>query len=292
MVNRRAKLVFRANECSRIVTILGGHSPTVIRQSALQRGRKALSLGAAYVAERDLRRILRSSGLVLVNSAWLAERYRKVAPDLVILPTSVRRAKYSFLASDRLSGATPNVLISGRISADKGVFEALDAFSGIRSEIQGAQLHVVGSGEAVDRLRDAAGRMGLQDAVTFHGWIPAGERLFSIYKNMDVLLCLSPAESLPRTVWEALAHSVLVVCTAVGGLPTTFRHEQEVLFVPPHAPRPAQEAVMRLVHDRDLRMRLIQSGYDRAKQSDLEQVVQDLVDRIAGRWPELLSPDE
>jgi glycosyltransferase involved in cell wall biosynthesis len=182
----------------------------------------------------------------------------------------------------------PRFLIAGRISPSKGVFEAADAFARMKAGIvPGAELHVVGSGEALEDLTAHVRRLGVERATTFHGWIPAGEGLFSLYREMDVLLHLSVAESLPRLIWDALANSVLVICTPVGGIPDVFRNGREVVFVEPGEPRGVDDAVSMLLADRGLRSRLIERGYELAREATVERIVDDLVERAAVRWPEL-----
>jgi glycosyltransferase involved in cell wall biosynthesis len=287
MVNRRAQLVFRALERPRIITILGGHTPSVIKQDKMRRRTKLVATLAASLAERQLEEILRASGLVVVNSEWLASIYRRVVPDLAVRPTSIRRARFCYVAPDRLTGANLNFLVSGRITPSKGVIDAVEAFARIRQAFPSARLHVVGAGDGVAAMRTRSDELGLSGDITFHGWLAGGPTLFDLYRRMDVLLMLSSAESLPRTIWEALAHSVLVISTPVGGIPLTFKHGEEMLFVRPDRPDDVLGAVRRLIEEADLRQSLMRRGYSRASESALDTIVADLLDMTVEKWPEL-----
>src|SRR6476661_9076569 len=63
--------------------------------------------------------------------------------------------------------ATPEFLVLGRLKRYKRVERVLDAFAGV----QGAHLHIAGDGDHAEALREAVGRRGLGDRVTFHGHV-------------------------------------------------------------------------------------------------------------------------
>jgi glycosyltransferase involved in cell wall biosynthesis len=286
LVNRRAWMVVEASRCDRLVSTLGGHTPSVIRRSGLRGSALVRSLSAAYLAEIFLVRILRRSRLALVNSEYLLAHYRRLVPHVELVRSSTRRRKYSFRAEDRFDRPVIDVLIVGRIAFSKGVRDVLDAFTSLSRDLN-VRLNVVGEGDAVEWLKSELETSGLGDKAVFHGWVPVGPALFDVYRAMDVLLMLSPAESFPRTVWEALAHSVLVVSTPVGGLPDALEHGREVLFVPVSDGEATANAVRTLVRDADLRRTMIERGYERAREAELESVVEKIVRRIGEAWPDL-----
>jgi glycosyltransferase involved in cell wall biosynthesis len=287
MPNRRMAAVASGSRCPRLVLIDGsnvldesGH----LRLPVLARLRRGI---AVFVSERSARRIIRSAGLVFVNSALLEERHRPLSSHIHVLAWSLRHARFSFRPSDRLT-TTANLLFAGRVGAAKGVFDAFEVFAALkRDALPHAHLHIVGDGDATGALRQAVAAAGLEASVTFHGWVPMGEELFTLFASMDVLLHLSYAESFPRVIWDVLAHGVLVVCTPVGGIPRTLSDEREALFVPVNDVRAAVEAVTRLSVDAELRRSLLATGYDRARETDVERVGSSMLDLMHQRWPEL-----
>jgi glycosyltransferase involved in cell wall biosynthesis len=289
--NRRAFAVSRANAAPRTAAFIVGHSPTVIRRAPWKLLRKVVVLLAALWAERRHRAILAGSGVAIANSAELTRRYRRVAPPIRLIPVSARSERYSYRTEDRFDGHAVNLMITGRIVEEKGVFDALEAFARLRSStLRNARLHVVGTGAGLDELLRRAQLLGVSGDVVQHGWIPAGEALFAVYREMDVLLLPSYEEGFPYAIWEALAHSVLVVCTAVGGIPHWVGHEREALFVPMKDPAAIVDAVERLAGDPVLRKRLIATGYDRARQSSVESVSREITSAITQQWTDLAPP--
>jgi glycosyltransferase involved in cell wall biosynthesis len=272
----------------RIVAQVVGHAPSVLRELGGPLWRKAPRVVAAWNAERLQRRLVATSGLAVANSESNVKRYATSRPDVLLVRTSTRSEEFRHRATDRMDGAVVNLLLCGRVAAAKGIFEAIEAFAKLRAgALPHAHLHIVGDGEDRRALERRAGELGVMSHCTFHGWVSSGPALFDLYARMDVLLHPSYAESFPRTVWEAMAHSVLVVCTAVGGLGDAFDDGADVLFVPVRRPDLLVAALERLAAEPDLRERLLRRGYDRAQEASLESVSERLLDAIVTRWPEL-----
>jgi glycosyltransferase involved in cell wall biosynthesis len=88
--------------------------------------------------------------------------------------------------------------------------ECLDAVNGELT------FDVVGEGPLAAELRGLAGRLGLQERVTFHGFRPDAVALLA---DVDALVFTSDHEGTPMAALEALAIGVPVVARAAGGLP-------------------------------------------------------------------------
>jgi glycosyltransferase involved in cell wall biosynthesis len=285
--NRRADTLLAGNRCSNVVSVVLGYAPGVAR--IVPAGpRKLIQQVNTFRTEITQRSILRASALAVFNSRDAADHYREEVPEPLMLPWSMRRERFAHLAPDRLVDGSANILLCARLTATKGVFEALDVFERIRADVlPHAHLDVVGDGDARGAMERLLQERGLEGYATFHGWVPAGPELFARFRDMDVMLHLSYAEGFPQVIWEALAHSVLVVCTPVGGLPHDLADGGEVLYVPVGDVEQVVTAVERLSTDGDLRRGLIRRGYERARASSVEVIVDDLVQHIAETWPEL-----
>lgn len=285
--NRRVGAVIDPSTCPRLVVIDGSCVGDEAKTEKLPLRTKLLRQLVARVTERIGDRAIKRAGLVVVNSSMLAERHAPLNDNVAVHRWTRRRSGSTYLTSDRLTSATADFLIAGRLTPYKGVFEAVDVFARVRAELlPHATLHIAGEGSAVDDLRRRVTERGLDDAVTFHGWL-GGDDLFALYRRCDVLLHLSYAESFPRVVLEALAHSVPVVCTPVGGLRDALADGRDVLFVEPQTVRPAVDAVRRLVDDPVLRRQLIANGFDAAAESAVDEFVGRVGDAIERTWPEL-----
>jgi glycosyltransferase involved in cell wall biosynthesis len=285
--NRRAHLVYRASRCRRIVgfvvgtTVLGAHSRATLR-------RRAMSVFARSWTAFQQRQVLRRAGLLVANSEELLHRIRLHPKNVRTVTLSARRARHAFKAADRFRGSEVNLLLAGRITLEKGVLVAVEAFALLKEDLPHARLHVAGEGAALDAMLDRAHELGVGEELVLHGWLPAGDRLFDLYRDMDVLLMPSYGEEgFPQVLWEAMAHSVLVVCTPVRGAREAFQHEHDVLFVPMKDHVAIADAVRRLSNDPELRQRLLSAGFERSRSTSIDDTVNDMLDAITESWPEL-----
>ena len=290
LVNRRAGLVARAAPHPRWVAQIGGHTPSVLAREPLGVGKRRLKWMMAHLAELAYIRIGRR-GLFFVNAEVLLDHYHRWVPDVQLLRTSVRSERYVHRQSDRLVGPGSNIAIYGRITPNKGVHDAVQAFARFHAEVDNrAVLHVIGTGDGESDLRMHVAELGLHPDVEWHGWKTPGPELFSLLSHMDVLLTLSRAEALPNAVHEAMAHSVLVVATPVGALPHVFTDGRELLFVPEKDSDAAADALARLFRDQSLRTALLTNAYRAAGAFTVEAVAREMLARVHRRWPDL--PDE
>ena len=282
IANRRAGLVFDASMCDRTVALVVGRSHEHIARSSWTPARKAAGLLRSRWEDLVDSRIIDNAGFVLTNSDEL-KNFHGGHSKIAVLGMSTRHTRYEHRVDDRLE-ATMELGLSGRIAAEKGVFEALDAFVALRAQFPHARLHLIGDGPALSDLILRAEQLGVAEGVVQHGWVSVGPALFDLYASLDVLLLPSYAEGLPYSVWEALAHSVLVVSTPVGGMPSAFEDRRELMFVAPRSSSEIVRAIQTLIATPELRRRLILEGFERARSVTVESVAARIVDGLAATW--------
>jgi GT2 family glycosyltransferase/glycosyltransferase involved in cell wall biosynthesis len=76
-------------------------------------------------------------------------------------------------------------------------------------------LLLVGDGEERQQLEDYTDRLDIRENVVFYGW---EENIAMIYADIDILALTSLNEGTPVSVIEAMASSVPVITTGVGGI--------------------------------------------------------------------------
>lgn len=110
----------------------------------------------------------------------------------------------------------PLVGCVGRLAPIKDVSTFLTAAAEVRRARPEVRFAVVGDGEQRAELEALSRRLGLAQAVHFHGWqhdMPA------VYGDLDVVVNSSRNEGTPVALIEALAAGRPVVATRVGGTP-------------------------------------------------------------------------
>ena len=178
------------------------------------------------------RPVLRRARLVIAASSFLAEEARslgarevRVVPSGVAIPDAVGEPQNP-----------PHVLYVGRLSAEKGVLELVEACRGL-------PLVVVGDGPLRSRVPGAV------------GFVAPGE-LGPWYERAAVVAAPSRREGYGVAVREAMAWGRPVVAGAVGGLLDAVEDGVTGLRVPPGDIGALRAALERLLGDAELRARL------------------------------------
>jgi glycosyltransferase involved in cell wall biosynthesis len=186
--------------------------------------------------------VLRGARLVIAASSALADSARELGASRVeVIPSGVTLPEHVGEEAE-----PPEVLYAGRLSAEKGVLELVEAAAGLN-------LVVAGDGPLRSRVPQA------------RGFVPPAE-LQHLYARAAVVACPSRREGFGVACLEAMAHARPVVASAVGGLTDLVADGETGILVPPRDPRALREALERLLADRDLRRRLGAAGRERARE--------------------------
>lgn len=149
----------------------------------------------------------------------------------------------------------PLITVLGRITREKGQRLFLEAFRRVKARVPQARAAIVGEGVDEPGLHATARALELDDAVRFVGW---QRPVAPVYVDSDVIVVPSlDFEGIPNVMLEAMAAGCPVVATTVGGATEVAVNEEHALLVPPCEPDRMAEAIVRLLHDKPLRDRLV-----------------------------------
>ena len=229
---------------------------------------------------------LAQHSLTFVNSQSLYDQYHGTLPDLYLTRTTTLSTSDFYSRTDTCTGDVIRLLYTGRINHAKGLLELTQATLQLRQQGYPVVLDVVGWWEEGDTIMDEMQALAQEsddaDALVYHGFKTVGAELFAYYKRADIYLIGSKSdfEGFPRSVWEAMAHSVPVVATQVGSIPHYLTDGEHALLVEPRNVSALVDATRRLIATPVLRQTLIANGYALARQNTLEIRSQELMSRI------------
>lgn len=149
----------------------------------------------------------------LIPNAW--------ARGLPPLTRAEARARLGVGPADRLVGWV------GRLSREKAADVLLEALARVDQVAV-----VVGDGAEREALRQQAAALGVAGRVRWAGLVPEAGRYFPAF---DCYVLSSRTEGTPIALFEAMAASVPIVTTRVGGVPDVVG-AGEALLVPPDDP--------------------------------------------------------
>lgn len=174
---------------------------------------------------RRARLVIAPARALAAAAEQLGAREVRVIPNGVDIPESVGEPE-----------EPPHVLFAGRLSAEKGILEFLEATEGLPRVI-------VGDGPLRDRVPEAV------------GFVPH-DRLGAYYERAAIVACPSRREGYGVVAREAMAHGRPVVATGVGGLSDAIVDGETGLLVPAGDITALEAALGRLLADAELCARL------------------------------------
>jgi glycosyltransferase involved in cell wall biosynthesis len=159
------------------------------------------------------------------------------------------------------------IIAIGNIRAPKNYALLLESFSKVRLRVSDVRLDILGEpdrGTLFTDLQDQVRRLGLDDAVTFHGFVANPQVLLS---NAHLLVQASSKEGFSLAIVEAMLSGVPVVSTRSGGPEEIITHESNGLLVPVNDSDALADAIVRVLGEDLLAQRLSENGLQHARTS-------------------------
>ena len=151
----------------------------------------------------------------------------------------------------------PNVLFVGQLIRGKGVDLLLEALARLDCPYHAT---IAGDGNARPGLEEQARLLGLQDKVSFLGWVPAAQ-VSDVYASSRLLAV--PArwpEPFGMIGLEAMRHGRPIVAFAVGGIPDWLQDGENGILVAERDVEGYAAALKRLLTDRELATQMGRRG--------------------------------
>jgi glycosyltransferase involved in cell wall biosynthesis len=201
-----------------------------------------------------------------------------------IRTTTLRQADL-FIREDTCQAAPYRLLYTGRMEKTKGLLDLIRALALLVGRGTQVELDLVGGSEReahfIEELSELAGQLQVGERVHHQGYIPFGPELFEYYKKADIFVIPSYAEGFPRSIWEAMAHSLPVVATSVGSIPFYLKDGENATIIPPGEPEKLAQAINELLHSEIKRRAYIRNGLRLAQENVLETQTKLLVETIS-----------
>ena len=217
--------------------------------------------GAFFAGSRALSALLRlvlswPDAVVVLGRSELAA-YREFAPHarLVRIANAVALCAADLRAERYTAKRALNVAYLGRLAADKGILETIEAVRILRDRGIDARLTIAGAGAALGEIRQAIAAAGLGDRVRLVGALTGAAKQW-LWQKTDVFALPTSREGLPYALLEAMSCGAVPVISPVGAIPDVVQDEVHGLFVPSRDSRALADALERLATDRALLHRL------------------------------------
>lgn len=205
-----------------------------------------------------LRRLWRRAAAVVANGSGLRDLAMSAAPglDVPVVPNGVDAVRHA-PGSPRSGTGTPRLLLVGRLVHQKAIDVLLHALA--RMADCEFRCDIVGDGPDRSELEQLSRSLGLDARVHFRGWVGRDE-LPDVYQAADIFVLPSRIEGMPNVVLEAMAYALPVTATDVPGTRDLVQHDVTGLLVPVNDVAGLAAALLRLIREPALRIRMGDAG--------------------------------
>ncbi|MBC8216000.1 MAG: glycosyltransferase family 4 protein [Candidatus Marinimicrobia bacterium] len=170
----------------------------------------------------------------------------------------------------------PTLLLVGGNNQRKGLPNILIALKSLIKEIPGLTLQVVGKNQNLNRMKTLANKLGVADYVEFLGWV-SPENIHTYYRQASVFVMPSLMEGFGLVFLEAMAQGLPVIGGNVGGTPELIQNEENGILISPGDSAILQNAILKLLNDRNIRNKIIQNGYKTLEKFSVKNMVNDTI---------------
>ncbi len=193
-------------------------------------------------------------GLAAWLDAWLL-RPHLLAPCEHVLHgvrqnPAMQRLAGTVIRTGKVPGPRPSrgqspclrIVSASQLTPDKDHATALHALATLRRDGIAFHYDVLGTGPLAPTLPQLAQDLGLQECVTWHGFVADVPAQLA---QADILLLPSRSEGLPNALLEAMAAGLAAVARNVGGIAEIWPKSAPWLLLAPDAPAEAFAAALR-----------------------------------------------
>jgi glycosyltransferase involved in cell wall biosynthesis len=207
------------------------------------------------------KRVVEACDLVVVGSEFarrqLADSLGARVDHVAVAPYGVDarfapRPPRTDLRSRYGLGDEPVVLFFGGLKARKNLLLLLDVWAAVAREVPSARLIIAGGGPLLQPLRRRAVAAGLDDRITFTGYVPEGEKA-DHFNLAGIFVFPSALEGFGLAVAEAMSSGLPVVASDRGSIPELVVDGEGGFLCDPARPAAFVEALVRLLSDPALR---------------------------------------
>ena len=254
------------------------------KMPASKKGGLGLLLKLDYFVYDVLERLMCRNQLVFAQGHTSYKKHRTKADANIVASTAHHRSDLCE-TRPRFRGKRYRLLNVARMTGIKNQKLIISALVELNNQMPGKwSLDFVGEGPLLRELLDFADQNGVGHIVSFHGQVDRGKVLWEFYDAADAFVLSSRSEGTPKVILEAMARSLPVVASNVGGIPFLAPDMKRGLLFQDNSVKALVLSILRLYHDSELREKLVLNGKRFAMENTIENTTTYMIDKVKKRW--------
>lgn len=193
----------------------------------------------------------------------------------VSFPREICKQKLHLLSDEKV------ILFLGALAPYKGPDILLKAFGIVLKHNSNIKLIFAGDGTLKEELKEIAQKAGIDEHIRFVGFIK--EKLKPMYFNIADIFVLPSTVTLEMfgiVNLEAMACSVPIIASEIGGIPDVIKDEENGLLVPPKDPEALAKAIIKLLNNEELALKLGETGRKMVQQKYKWNIVAQETEKV------------
>jgi glycosyltransferase involved in cell wall biosynthesis len=243
--------------------------------------RFGVGLHNLYLADK----LLSKSDAIIVLSKYNIEQskiLRKYADKIKIIPNGINLEEFDISYSKEKCRDILNIpkdkkviLFVGSLTPIKAPHILIGAMKLIVEEIPNSHLLIIGDGQMQKKLKQQSRLLGIDNYVSFVGWVNDGIKKVLYYKASDVFVLPSISECFAIVLLEASACNLPLVVSNIESLKAIVKEGYNGLFTETGNIKDLAEKIVYLLENEDIMMKFGKNSKIKVKEFSLERMVKE-----------------
>lgn len=221
-----------------------------------------------YIPGRFIRvtskNILKNADAVLALTEDMKQRMLEICNrDISVVPNGISPEKFNIKSGEKKKGNSKTIIFVGRLHPVKGVSYLIEAMAIVHREMTDAKLILVGDGVERSKLEELAEKLDLNSCIQFMGQVQQ-EIVPTMLQQADLFALPSLSESFGIVNLEAMAASLPIVATNVGGIPDIIEEGVNGYLVNAKRPSEIADRILMLLRNDKLREEISANNREKA----------------------------
>ncbi len=228
-----------------------------------------------------LERIFSKDQLVFAQGYTCFEKHRNQADTQLVTSTAHANSDVVPFKERFVNNEMIRLLNVARLTGIKNQKLLVSAVAKLNKETQQTwTLDILGIGPLKQMIENQVNELGIEDKVFLRGQLNREEAFWEYYDESDVFVLSSRSEGTPKVLLEAMARSLPVVASDVGGISYLAPHKNRGLLFDDNSVDSLVNALINIKDNDELRNQMARNGIVFAKENTIENSTHYMVNKV------------